>query len=82
MPREHEATAYIEETFGKETTMRGVQFLVDDEGEKTAVLIDLKKNAQLWEDFYDVAVARFREKEPRESLESVKSKLRARGRRS
>jgi len=25
--------------------MRGVQFLVDDDGEKTAVLIDLKKNA-------------------------------------
>ncbi len=33
--------------------MRGVQFLVDNDGEKTAVLIDLKKNAQLWEDFYD-----------------------------
>ena len=55
--------------------MRGVQFLVDDEGERTAVLIDLRKNAQLWEDFYDVAVAKSRAKEPRESLESVKRRL-------
>jgi hypothetical protein len=56
--------------------MRGVQFLVDDDGQKIAVLIDLKKNAQLWEDFYDVALARSRSKEPRESLESVKRRLR------
>jgi len=61
--------------------MRGVQFLVDDDGERTAVLIDLKKNAQLWEDFYDVAVAKSRAKEPRESLESVRRRLRARGKR-
>jgi len=61
--------------------MRGVQFLVDDDGEKTAVLIDLKKNAELWEDFYDVAVARSRAKEPRESLESVRRRLLLRGKR-
>jgi hypothetical protein len=61
--------------------MRGVQFLVDDDGEKTAVLIDLKKNAELWEDFYDVAVARSRAKEPRESLENVRRRLRLRGKR-
>ena len=65
----------------KESAMRGVQFLVDDDGERTAVLIDLKKNAQLWEDFYDVAVAKSRAKEPRESLESVRRRLRARGKR-
>jgi hypothetical protein len=61
--------------------MRGVQFLVDDDGERTAVLIDLKKNAKLWEDFYDVAVAKSRAKEPRESLASVKRRLRLRGNR-
>jgi len=42
------------------------------------VLIDLKKNAELWEDFYDVAVARSRAKEPRESLEDVRRRLRLR----
>ena len=61
--------------------MRGVQFLVDNDGEKTAVLIDLKKHAELWEDFYDVAVARSRAKEPRESLEDVRRRLRLRGKR-
>ena len=65
----------------KGATMRGVQFLVDDDGEKTAVLIDLKKNADLWEDFYDVAVARSRAKEPRVSLENVRRRLRLRGKR-
>ena len=57
--------------------MRGVQFLVDDDGEKTAVLIDLKKNAQLWEDFYDAALAKSRAREPRESLASVTRRIRA-----
>lgn len=59
--------------------MRGVQFLVDDDGQRTAVLIDLKKNAQLWEDFYDLALAKARAKEPRESLESVRRRLRTGG---
>jgi hypothetical protein len=65
----------------KESAMHGVQFLVDDDGERTAVLIDLKKNAQLWEDFYDFAIAKSRAKEPRESLESVKRRLGLRGKR-
>ena len=37
-------------------------------GEKTAVLIDLKQNGDLWEDFYDVSITKEREREPRESL--------------
>lgn len=55
--------------------MRGIQFLVDDKGEKRAVLIDLKRHADLWEDFYDRALARSREGEPRETLESVRRRL-------
>jgi hypothetical protein len=58
-----------------EQTMHGVQYVTDEQGEKTAVLIDLKKNGELWEDFYDVAVAKKREREPRESLESVKNRI-------
>lgn len=38
-------------------------------------MIDLRKNAELWEDFYDRALANSREDEPRESLESVKERL-------
>jgi hypothetical protein len=62
--------------------MKGVQFLVDEDGAKKAVVIDLKKNAELWEDFYDRALAQSRAHEPRESLESVKERLRRGKRRS
>ena len=44
--------------------MKGAQFLVDERGNKSAVLIDLKKHRDLWEDFYDRAVALRREHEP------------------
>jgi hypothetical protein len=30
--------------------MKGVQYFFDEDGEPKAVLIDLKKNAALWED--------------------------------
>jgi len=59
-----------------------VQFIVDQRGNKTAVVIDLKKNAELWEDFYDRALAASSEGEPRETLESVRRRLRRRKRRS
>jgi hypothetical protein len=55
--------------------MNGIRFLIDERGRKTAVVIDLKKNAELWEDFYDRALAHRRSREPRESLESVKERL-------
>jgi hypothetical protein len=57
--------------------MKGVQFVVDEQGNKTAVVIDLNKNAALWEDFYDRALAERRKGEPRETLESVKKRLRS-----
>jgi len=55
--------------------MKGVQFLVDEKGVRTGVLIDLKKNGKLWEDFFDLALARERISEPRESLQAVKEQL-------
>lgn len=55
--------------------MKGVQFVVDDQGEKKAVLIDLEECKELWEDFYDVAIAAQRESEPRETLEEVERAL-------
>lgn len=56
--------------------MKGIQFVTDEKGKKTAVLIDLKKYGKLWEDFYDNLIADQRENEPRETLESVKRKFR------
>ncbi|MCA1631357.1 MAG: hypothetical protein LC785_04245 [Acidobacteria bacterium] len=59
--------------------MEGIQYVTDDKGRKTAVLIDLKKFGELWEDFYDALIARQRAAEPRESLEVVREKLRRQG---
>jgi len=55
--------------------MKGVQFVVNDEGTKKAIIIDIKKRGDLWEDFYDTLVAKERKAEPRESLEDVKKKV-------
>ena len=55
--------------------MTGINFLVDDKGDKRAVMIDLKKYGKLWEDFYDTLRVKERESEPRESLEEVKKKV-------
>ena len=55
--------------------MKGVQYVVDDHGQRKAVLIDLKRHAGLWEDFYDRAVVELRRSEPHESLETVKARL-------
>ncbi|MCP2727655.1 hypothetical protein [Limnofasciculus baicalensis] len=44
--------------------MKGIQFVVDDGGEKKAVLIDLTEWGELWEDFYDILVSRSRQDEP------------------
>lgn len=43
--------------------MRGIQFLVNEDGDKTAVLLDLQEWGDLWEDFYDILVSRSREAE-------------------
>jgi len=59
--------------------MKGIQFVTDEKGEKTAVQIDLKEYGELWEDIYDSIIAKQRATEPRESLESVKKRLRDQG---
>ena len=55
--------------------MNGVKFLFDEHGDRKAVLIDLKKNKALWEDFYDSVLARERAEEPRESFREAKKKI-------
>jgi len=59
--------------------MKGIGFVVDDQGEKTAVLINLQEHGELWEDFYDCLLARARADEPRESLAEVREKLHRQG---
>jgi hypothetical protein len=55
--------------------MSGITFMVDSRGEKTAAVIDLRRHRKLWEDFYDTVLVESRAKEPRESLDSVKRRL-------
>jgi len=59
--------------------MKGIDFVTNESGSRTAVLIDLKRHGQLWEDFYDSVVAKKRAREPRESLDAVKDRLRRLG---
>lgn len=62
--------------------MRGVKFLVDRKGKKTGVVIAPRSNRALWEDVFDVALAKKREREPRESLSVVRRRLQGAGKRT
>ena len=59
--------------------MSGVQYVIDDRGRKTAVVIDLIKNRALWEDFCDRLTSDSRSHEPREPLSLVKKRLQRTG---
>jgi hypothetical protein len=59
--------------------MEGIQFVTNEKGQKVAVLIDLRKYGELWEDMYDSLIARLRADEPRESMASVEKRLRKQG---
>ncbi|MEN9520869.1 MAG: hypothetical protein RLZZ381_3457 [Cyanobacteriota bacterium] len=57
------------------TIMEGVQFLVNEEGEKTSVLIDLNEWGDLWEDFYDIMISLSRQDEAEVSWDELKTEL-------
>jgi hypothetical protein len=59
--------------------MKGVRYLFDNKGEPEMVIIEVKKNPELWEDIHDILVARERVKEPRIPWEEVKAKLQKSG---
>jgi hypothetical protein len=55
--------------------MDGIQFLVNENGEKTAVLLDLKQWGDLWEEFYDILVSRSRAEEETVNWEDLEAEL-------
>ena len=59
--------------------MKGIQFVVDEKGERQAVLIDLAEWGELWEDFYDVLVAHSRQEEEEISWQELKQEVEADG---
>jgi len=60
-------------------SIRGLKYLVDAKGRRTAVQIDLRANGAFWEDILDVAIARQRAAEPTESLAAVRHRLQKAG---
>jgi hypothetical protein len=59
--------------------IQGIQFVTDDKGQKVAVQINLRKFGELWEDFYDNLLFDKRALEARESIASVKKRLKIQG---
>ncbi|MBI4287728.1 MAG: hypothetical protein HY671_04770 [Chloroflexi bacterium] len=57
--------------------MKGIQFVIDDKGEKKAVLIDLSEWGEFWEDIYDVLVSKARRNEPTVSWEELKAEMKS-----
>jgi hypothetical protein len=53
----------------------GFQFIVDADGNKTAVLINLKNQRRLWEDFYDLMIIESRRDDPRVDWQTAKKRL-------
>ncbi len=54
---------YVRREVKESQAMTGIQFVTDDKGRRTAVLIDLKKHRELWEDFWEGLVSESRRKE-------------------
>lgn len=55
--------------------MKGIQFVIDADGNKRAVQIDLDTWGELWEDFFDAALAGERAEEPEEEWHVVRERL-------
>lgn len=53
--------------------MKGVNYIVDDHGKKTDVVINLIEHGELWEDFNDLIVSKSRENEERVSWQKIKT---------
>jgi hypothetical protein len=60
--------------------MRGVKYLYNASGKRTGVLIDLERNRALWEDLFDVALARSRAGEGTVAWTTVRRRLERQGR--
>jgi hypothetical protein len=58
-----------------EGAMKGVSYLVDASGKKTAVILDLRRYRRIWEDIQDRLLVESRRREPRSSLEQVKKRF-------
>ncbi len=56
-----------------------IQYIVDEQGKRTSILIPLNEYQELLEDLHDLAVIAERRDEPTVSFEKLKKKLKADG---
>ncbi|MFH0774712.1 MAG: hypothetical protein V2A53_04360 [bacterium] len=56
-------------------TQQGIQYIVNDKGEKRAAVIEFDVYGHLWEDIHDILVVESRKKEPRIGWEDAKKRL-------
>jgi PHD/YefM family antitoxin component YafN of YafNO toxin-antitoxin module len=56
-----------------------VKYIVDEKGDRTAVIVPINEYEELMEDLHDLAVIAERRDEPTISFEELKKKLRADG---
>ena len=54
------------------TPLKGVQYLADVSGKRTAVVISMEEWGKIWEDFYDVLVSKSRKGESTVAWETLK----------
>ena len=55
--------------------MKGIQYVMDDSGKRTAVLISLEEWGEIWEDICDILVSESRRGEPAISWEELKAEV-------
>jgi hypothetical protein len=55
--------------------LKGVQFVTDDSGKRTAVLLNLAELGEIWEDIYDVLVSESRKGESAVAWETLKAEV-------
>lgn len=55
--------------------MRGIQYVTDTKGKRTAVQISLEEWGEIWEDIYDVLVSEARKSEPTVSWKQLKREM-------
>lgn len=55
------------------TPVKGLQYLIDESGERVAVVVSLKEWGDLWEDFFDVLVSESWKDEPTVDWETLKA---------
>jgi hypothetical protein len=55
--------------------MKGVRYLVDEAGNRTGVILDLRTHGRLWEDIHDRLLIESRRNEPRVLLDDVRKRL-------